>query len=70
MVAEAKENRISEVAGPVMDDQPAIDILLHVLAGAKVGERIAEAARLAVAEHQRQAAQQIGSVVEAENSTK
>ena len=70
MVAAVKENKTSANTRRVMDDQQGVDFLLKTLAGPGLGERIAEAARLAVEEHQRKSAQQMRSAVEAENSTK
>ena len=70
MVAEVKEKKTSDNARRVMDDQQGVDFLLNALTDQSLGERIAEAARLAVEEHQRQSAQQMRSAVEAENSTK
>jgi len=69
MVAMAKENKItSDNAPPVRDDPQGVAILLDTLASCRLGERIAEAARLAMAEHLRQSAQKMRSAVEAENS--
>jgi hypothetical protein len=70
MVARVKEKGlIGKGVGPVRDDRPIVGYLLSALADHRLGERIAEAARLAQAEHQRQSAQEMRSIIEAENST-
>ena len=71
MVAKVKANEIfNDEARQVRDDMTGVDILLSALTSPSLGERIAEAVRLALAEHILQSAQEVRSEVESESSAK
>ncbi len=71
MVAKVKANELfNGNARQVTEDMVGLEELLNALTGPGLGERIAEAARLAVAEHMLQATQEMQSEVETESSTK
>ena len=63
------ENISSGDAGFVMDDETGVEGLLAKLSNGQLAQRIADTARLALAQHMLQQAQAKRSSVEAENST-
>jgi len=71
MATKVKANKLFNVsARQVKDDLVGVDFLLDALAGPCLGERIAEAARMALAEHILQLTQEVRSEVETESSAK
>lgn len=71
MVARIKANELfNDGARQVTDDLVGVDFLLDALTGPSLGERIAEAVRMAMAEHILQSAQEVRSEVESESSVK
>ena len=59
---------IRKIADLEKDDRSALDSLLNGLSSGRLADRIANAARLAVAQHMLLQAQQMQSAVETENS--
>ena len=71
MVAKVKENELfNDEARQVKEDLVGVDFLLDSLTDPSLGERIAEAVRMAMAEHILQSAQEVRSDVESESSAK
>ena len=71
MLSAIEDNHsVADSAGLETEDEARIERLLAGLCDGVVGQRVAEAASLAVAAHMAQTTQAVWSAVEAENSTK
>jgi len=69
LMPDRQNSMVSDNAGQAKDGTADVDALLDILIEGRLGGRIADAARLAFARHMLWSAQDMRSVVEAENSS-